>query len=165
MIAPPSSLLLHSGGRASAHFYVRHTQEGEIEMNTRPTSVTVIAWFLLIIGVISAVLTVAMIDNPIVIDLMKKSPLPVSLQYAIAIAGLLVMMVSGAAMLKGRNWARLLYVIWSALGLLIGLATSPVKASLFPGLVFLAIVTFFLFRPKANNFFSQTKPSDNAQPI
>jgi disulfide bond formation protein DsbB len=106
-----------------------------------------------------------MIDNPMVVDLMKKSPIPIPFQYAITTLGLLIMIVSGTAMLKGRNWARLLYVIWSSLGLLIGLATSPVKVSLVPGLVFLAIVTFFLFRPKANQFFSQTKPSDDAQPI
>jgi hypothetical protein len=134
-------------------------------MNKRPTSVTVIAWIIIVIGVISAVSTVAMFDNPMVVDLMKKSPIPIPLQYAITTLGLLIMIVSGTAMLKGRNWARLLYVIWSATGLLIGLATSPVKASLFPGLVFLTIVTFFLFRPKASKFFSQTKSFDDAQPI
>ncbi|HXH64554.1 MAG TPA: hypothetical protein VNH42_03475 [Mariprofundaceae bacterium] len=133
-------------------------------MNNRPTSVTVIAWILIVLGSISLVTTTVMIGNPTVLALMQRSPLPVPVQYAINYIGLGVMIVSGAAMLKGRNWARYLYVIWSVIGLAIGFATSPMKATLLPGLVVVAIIVFFLFRPKASAYFSPDQAADDAQP-
>ena len=64
-------------------------------------------------GGITLITTTAMINNPMVRDMMAKNPLPVPVQYARSYLGLLVMVVSGVAMLKGANWARYLYVIWS----------------------------------------------------
>ena len=103
-----------------------------------------------------------MMDNPIVVEMMNKNPMPVSLQYGLMIVGLLIMIVSGSAMLKGKSWARWLYVGWGVIGLLVGLITSPINASLLPSWIFLAVVTFFLFRPNVNTFFSQAKSSNDA---
>ena len=89
--------------------------------------------------------------------------MPIPLQYTINFIGLSIMIISGIAMLKGFNWARLLYVTWSILGIIIAFFTSPMKAILLPGLVFLAIVIFFLFRPIANEYFKTSKVIDNAQ--
>ena len=132
-------------------------------MNKRPTSITIIAWLLIVTGAFSIYSTTTMIDNPQVLDMMKKSPLPVSAQYTISYIGLSIMIISGIGMLKGFNWARLLYVIWSALALVIGLATSPMKVMLLPGLVFFGMVVFLLFRPKASEFFLPLKASEDAQ--
>jgi hypothetical protein len=38
---------------------------------------------------------------------------------------------------------------------MIALLTSPMKMMLIPGVVFYLIITFFLFRPAANAYFSQ----------
>jgi hypothetical protein len=70
--------------------------------------------------------------------------------------GLVVMVMSGVGMLKGQGWARLLYVVWGVIGMLIGFATSPIKAALIPGLVFFGIVIFFLYRPASNRYFAKT---------
>jgi hypothetical protein len=70
--------------------------------------------------------------------------------------GLLVTMISGLAMLKGQNWARLLYVIWGAVGGLIGVATSPMKTAMIPGFV-IYLVFVFLFRPNANQYFGRSR--------
>ena len=131
-------------------------------MNKRPTSLTVIAWILIASALISAISTLVMMDNPIVVEMMNKNPMPVSLQYGLMIVGLLIMIVSGSAMLKGKSWARWLYVGWGVIGLLVGLITSPINASLLPSWIFLAVVTFFLFRPNVNTFFSQAKSSNDA---
>ena len=132
-------------------------------MIKRPTSITVIAWILIAIGCLSTITTMLTINNPEVINMMKKSPMPIPLQYTINFIGLSIMIISGIAMLKGFNWARLLYVTWSILGIIIAFFTSPMKAILLPGLVFLAIVIFFLFRPIANEYFKTSKVIDNAQ--
>jgi hypothetical protein len=131
-------------------------------MKKRPTSISVIAWILIVMGGISLITTSLMINNPMARDLMSKSPIPIPAQYAINYVGLLIMIVSGAAMLKGCNWARFLYVIWSIIGFLVGITTSPMKAAMIPGFVVFLIVAFFLFRPKANAFFSPGQEPTNA---
>src|SRR5690349_2107547 len=114
-------------------------------MGTRPTSVTVVAWILIVIGGISLAATTYMLDNPVARDLMSKSPIPITVQYAMTYIGLLITLVSGIAMLRQKNWGRWLYVIGTAVGFLIGIATSPAKEAMIPGFVVFIVVTFFLF--------------------
>ena len=142
-------------------------------MRTRPTSVTVVAWILILMGGISLVtMTVmigtgmidkVMIDNPAARELLSKSPIPLSVQYAMSYVGFLIMLVSGVAMLKRQNWGRWLYVVGTAAGFVIGVMTSPLKEAMIPGLVVFVVVTFFLFRPKANNYFSDPEPAHDPQ--
>jgi hypothetical protein len=137
-------------------------------MRTRPTSITVIAWILILMGGISLVTTTfvinsAMINNPAAQELISKSPIPVTVQYAMTYIGLLIMLVSGIAMLQGQNWGRWLYVVGTALGFLIGIATSPLKGAMIPGFVVFVVITFFLFRPKANKYFSDQESAHDTQ--
>jgi len=132
-------------------------------MIERPTSITIISWILIIMGGVSLVSTSTQINNPQVLELMSKSPIPIPLQYTMTYAGLIVLIISGAAMLWGHNWARLLYAIWSAIGLVIGLATSPVKMIMIPSVIVYLIIISFLFRRVANEFFSPRKVPTNAQ--
>lgn len=134
-------------------------------MTTRPRSITIISWILIVLGGISAVSTTIMIGNPMVAELMQKSPVPMWLQWVMSYAGLLVMLVSGAAMLKGANWARWLYVGWTAAGFVFAFATSPLKMAMLPGFVFFCIIAFFLFRKKANAFFVPVPTAGHAQPV
>ena len=73
---------------------------------------------------------------------------------SLARSGALVTSGSGVMMLYRQNWARLLYVGWCILGIIIELTTSPIKIMLLPGIVVFAIIAFFLFRPAANAYFS-----------
>jgi hypothetical protein len=68
-------------------------------------------------------------------------------------------------MLQGQNWARLLYVVWSAVGFVIGIVTSPIKAAMIPGLVVFVVMAFFLFRPKANEYFSSKGAAIDAKGV
>ena len=132
-------------------------------MKNRPTSVTVIAWVLIVMGGISLISTTVMINNPMAHDLMSKSPISIPVQYAMAYIGSLIMIVSGIAMLGGHNWARFLYVVWSAIGFVIGIATSPMKVALIPGFVVFVVIAFFLFRPKATQYFSPSESAHDTQ--
>jgi uncharacterized membrane protein YobD (UPF0266 family) len=129
-------------------------------MNSRPLSITVIAWIIIASSAISLVSTLFLINNPMAQELMAKSLMSIPLQYAMLFVGILVGLVSGVFMLKGANWARLLYVGWSILGFVIGFMTTPGKLMLLPSAIFLAVVVFFLFRPNANAFFSREAKSD-----
>nr|WP_320016717.1 hypothetical protein [uncultured Desulfobacter sp.] len=126
-------------------------------MKKRPTSVTVISWILIIMGGISLITRAIMFNNAMALELMSKNPIPIPIQHAMTYAGILIMLISGIAMLKGQNWARFLYVIWSVIGFLIGIATSPMKVALIPSFVLLLVVAFFLFRPKVNEFFHERR--------
>jgi hypothetical protein len=136
-------------------------------MRTRPTSITVVAWILILMGGISLISTTLTIDtvmnNPAARELMSKSAIPVHVQYAMTYVVLLVMLVAGVAILKGQNWGRWLYVIGTALGFLIGIMTSPVKEAMIPGFVVFVVVTFFLFRPNANKYFSDQESAHDTQ--
>ena len=131
----------------------------------RPTSVSVLSWILIVTSGITLINSTVSLNNPMVKELMAKSLLPIPLQYMMLYVGIFITIVAGIAMLKGRNWARFLYVVWSAIGFVIGIMTSPMKAAMIPGLVVFAVITFFLFRPKANEYFSPKGDANDAQGV
>jgi hypothetical protein len=133
----------------------------DYQMNKRPLSITIIAWLFIIFGVLSAVAIPFTLGNPMTRELMAKSMVPVPVQYFMMFAGLLVSILAGIFMLRGANWARMLYIIWGALGFLFSLITSPAKLVIIPGFLVYLIVVFFLLRPKATAFFTG---SNHAQP-
>jgi hypothetical protein len=126
-------------------------------MKERPKSITVVCWILIAMGGISLISSTLSLNNPVVQEVMAKSQIPVSIQYVMMYTGLLIMLGCGIAMLKGHNWARWLYVCWSILGFIIGVATSPMKMMMIPGIIIFFIIVFFLFRPKANEYFKATE--------
>ncbi|MET0320710.1 MAG: hypothetical protein ABW069_08325 [Duganella sp.] len=128
----------------------------------RPTSVSIIAWFLIVTAVLSGLSGIYAMNDPLTHALMAKSPLPVSAQYALMYIGLAITLAAATAMLKGRHWGRLLYVGWGVIGLVIGALTSPMKAALIPGALLLIIIGFFLFRPKATAYFTQRVAANDA---
>jgi hypothetical protein len=127
-------------------------------MNQRPTSVTVISWFLIGTSALTLLTSFAMFNNPVARDLMAQNPIPIPVQYAMMYVGLSVSLTCGIFMLKGANWARLFYIFWSAFGFLVSLLTSPVKTMLIPGVVVFGVFVFFLTRPQATAFFKNLPP-------
>ena len=124
-------------------------------MGERPTSVTVIAWFLIVTGIISIISSVISIinPNPMVEEIMSRNPLPVPIQELLQYIGIAVSIVSGIYMLDGANWARFLYVVWSFIGILISIIALPNLIFVIPGLIFWIVITSFLFRSQANDYF------------
>lgn len=121
----------------------------------RPTSLTIIGWFLIVMAAFGLVSQLTMQDNPVTQQVLAESPLPASVHMALGIIGALVSGVSGYGVLKGFNWSRYLYVGWSAIGLLIGLLTTPFTSILLLSLLFLGVFAFFLFRSTANEWFAR----------
>jgi len=133
----------------------------------RPTSVTVIAWILIVMTVIMALASLATLDktlnNPEILAEMEKSSIPVTLQIVLSFAGALITLVAGIAMLKAQNWGRLVYVGWGAIAVVIGLFTSP-KAMVGLDAAILVIFAFFLFLPQANAWFSGSEAGNEDLP-
>ncbi len=125
-------------------------------MNERPRSVTIISWILIVMGSISLIVSTINLNNPVAREVLSKNPIPLSIQYGMMYAAILITLVCGIAMLKRQNWARLLYVGWNIFTFIVGLVTSPAKAMMIPGIILFFILAFFLFRPKANEYFKAT---------
>jgi hypothetical protein len=140
-------------------------QKGKYFMKKRPTSITVIAWILIVSSVLTAITSTMSLNNPMVKELMSRSLLPLPVQYVIMYLGLIITVISGISILKGKNWSRYLYVIWSIIGFVIGITTSPMKAAMIPGGVIFLVIAFFLFRPKINEFFLPSELSNDSQGI
>ena len=120
----------------------------------RPTSLTIIGWLLIVMGIFGLISQLTMQDNPAVQQVLAESPLPASVHMILGIIGAIVGLVSGYGVLKDMNWSRYLYMGWSVVGLIIGLLTMPFTSIMLLSLVFLGVFAFFLFRPAANDWFN-----------
>lgn len=128
-------------------------------MNPRPTSLTVISWLLVSTGIFVAILQVGIMScrDPHVAVAVSNSPIPVDIQCGFSLLGSLVTVISGLGMLKGKNWARLLYLIWTGFSQIIILVASPDKLNAVPGALLFALIALFLLLPNTVAYF-QNKP-------
>lgn len=125
-------------------------------MNARPTSVTIIAWILIALGVFGLVSVPLNMGNPMARELLSASPLSYEMHMTISAISSLVSIVCGYFILKGRDWARVLYIAVNAVGILVALLTSPMKSPVLISVVLLGVIAFFLFRGPANAFFGKS---------
>lgn len=123
----------------------------------RPISITIISWILIVLAVIASVAFTVHLNNPAMIELAKKNPIPFPIQIAIGYLGFLITLVCGIGFLLAQNWARFLYVIWGVLNFVVALITSSAKLILIPDIIIFLAILFFLFRPIANRYFKQPK--------
>jgi hypothetical protein len=129
-------------------------------MVKRPTSVTVSAWYLIVTALASLASIYIANNNPMARELMSRSLLPMSAQYFMLFASFVLTLVAGVGILLRHNWARILFVAWSVISLAIGVVTSPVKIMAIPSVLVVAVVAYFLFRAKADAYFSAKGVSD-----
>ena len=123
-------------------------------MNKRPTSVTVIAWIIIILNALSLFGAAFTLNDPAAAESMAQSPIPIPLQHFLVFAGLAVSIICAIFMLRAANWARLLYIGWNGIYLLLLLLTSPVKAMIIPAIIVYAIIISLLLRKSATTYFA-----------
>ena len=122
-------------------------------MKQRPLAMTIIGWFLVVTGLLGSIGVATMSSNPMVQRVYAQSPLPMSAHVVFGVLGVIITVACGYGVLKGLNWSRFLYVGWSLIGFAMSLATIPVTSFLLLGVLFFAVIVFFLFRPDANAWF------------
>lgn len=120
-------------------------------LRPRPISIGIISFLMMWGSVVAA------------LELLAQSSLQTSLADTIFLGVVVIVnLVAAIAILKRRNWGRLLYVGWNVLISIFGLATVPDKLALLPGLAAFAIVAFFLYRPKVNIYFRSLDAANDA---
>ena len=131
-------------------------------MSNRPISITIIAWFLIVVAVLSAVVTGVSLGDPKVIDLLSQTPLPLPFLIGFMISLILANFIAGIGMLKQKNWARYLYAFFGLASISVNFISAPTKLAIVPGVVFYIVVLFFLFRSRANAYFKSFGDVDHA---
>ena len=126
----------------------------EVPAGTRPTSVTVIAWCILVSCVLGLAQGIWTMFDPLSQEMMKTVRAPVQVQYAMMFAGFIVSALCGIMLLRGRGWARSLWVAWTGVGMVFGLVISPMPVAIIPGAILFLVAAFFLYRPVASAYFS-----------
>lgn len=123
-------------------------------MEKRPLSLTIIGWFLVIISLfgIYSVFTIA--SNPLAMKMINQMHVPLLFEQVWGVVGAVVNLICAYGILKGQPWSRVLYVGWGILGLIVSFYIAPMKAVVVLGLVFLVVISAFLFTDKANDWFS-----------
>jgi uncharacterized membrane protein HdeD (DUF308 family) len=115
----------------------------------RPLSITIIGWIFVIFGSIALVSGLLPMVNATtaqrVADLKSHWIIHVSRTAQI---------VAGLFLLRGRNWARWLLVVWIAFHIVIGALHGVLQLSLHVAIF--SVILFFLFRKPASEYLAYT---------
>jgi hypothetical protein len=123
-------------------------------MTNRPTSITVIGWILVLGGVMLLPETFRAPRTPRAREIAAKRPVPDPIHRAIVATSAIVDVACGYFLLQGKNWARYLAIAWSVMQLSYGFVVSPFRLILVLGATQSLLVAYFLFRPRAREFFA-----------
>jgi hypothetical protein len=123
-------------------------------MKDRPKPLTVRSWYFIIASFAGVISTYINRDTPEIVKMMELSAMSSTMHYLMIIVGSFIMLLCGILMLKAKGIGRTIYVGWSVVSLSIFTITAPVTAMMVPAIVIFILITFFLFRPKANEYFS-----------
>ena len=117
-------------------------------MSSRPLSVTIIAWLFLIFG------SIALLSGLLPLAGADKAQLLVEFkQHWMVHLSRLTQIGCGLFMLRGHNWARWLLVVWIAFHIVVGALHGWLQ--LLTHVLIFSVILFFLFRPRANEYFAR----------
>jgi hypothetical protein len=123
-------------------------------MANRPAFIKFTAYFLFATAGIDLTNIANILNNPMTRELIANSSLALFVMNVMYFLSPLVSIVSGIAILKGRSWARFLYVGYTGIGFVFRVIVSIIDMIWIPRIVVFVVIIFFLFRPKANEYFS-----------
>lgn len=123
-------------------------------MEKRPLSLTIIAWFLIVLTLIGLIGVATMGSNAAAMKMLDQMHISLRFEQAWGVLGAIVNLACAYGILKGQPWSRVLYVVWGIIGLVVGFYISPMKYVVVLSLIFLIVISIFLFSAKANDWFS-----------
>jgi hypothetical protein len=123
-------------------------------MQKRPLSLTIIASVLIILSLLALVGVFTMRSNPAMVKMMAQMPVSIPVYQAWTAFGVIIDLIVAYGIFKGFPWSRVLYVVWSVIGLAVGFFIAPQKAYLVLGLIVFVVISIFLYSEKANDWFS-----------
>lgn len=125
-------------------------------MANRPLSITVIAWFSIVVGALSLASDFITLTGLTTHESIGRAAVPIPIQHAMALTGGAVSLMCGYFLLHGKNWARWLFVIWYTIQHAYGLLVYPISLARIPGIIIFLVFTYFLYRAQASAYFAWT---------
>lgn len=119
----------------------------------RPTSVTVIAWIIIVAGGLSFVSILAYTISEVQWAL-EAADISVAIDILWRIVSGVIGVVSGIAILKGLNWGRLLYLCFVPISIVIGWILYGFRPTDILTVIIYIVVLVFLTSPAASAFFA-----------
>src|SRR5438874_6130565 len=127
-----------------------------MSMINRPTSITIIGWWLLLSGLYGVFVSATMEMNPIAMQMAARSAVPLGVQEIYGVMNGFVIAACGIGFLKGMWWSRLVYLVWALLRLLLGFFIAPLWVVLLGGIIYFLVLSA-LCRRSVNLWF-ETSP-------
>jgi hypothetical protein len=118
-------------------------------MKARPLSVTIIAWLFMIFGSIALLSGLLPFAGANLTQLIAEF----KMHWMVHLSRVAQVM-SGLFMLRGHNWARWLLVAWVAFHIVVGALHGWIQ--LLIHVVIFSVILFFLFRPRADEYFTHS---------
>ena len=112
-------------------------------MQQRPRPITIISWFFIIFGSI-ALISGLLSPHNFTLEQLKG-------HWMVHLSRLL-MIIAGIFMLRGRNWARWLLVVWIAFHIVLSALHSVFL--LLIHIVIFTVILYFLFRRESSSYFA-----------
>lgn len=125
-----------------------------MDTKKRPTSVTVIAWIIIVTNGLSFV-TMLTYTMPEVQRALEAAGMSVAIATLWTAVGGAIGVVSGIAILKGLNWGRLLYLCFAPISIVLGWLLYGFRPTHVLTVIFYIVVLVFLTRPAASTFFAR----------
>lgn len=116
-------------------------------MQQRPRPITIISWFFIIFGIIALFAGLLPYGNMT----LAQSVADLKHHWMVHLSRFL-MIVAGVFMLKGRNWARWLLVVWMAFHIVISALNSMLM--LLMHVVIFSVILYFVFRRQSSAYFA-----------
>ena len=120
----------------------------------RPVSVTVVGWWLIVTSLLGVYSSLTINSNPFAVEMASRGPIPLEVQQIFGMVNGFVLAICGIVILKGRTWARALFLGWSAIGFLFGIFIVGILLALLFSMISVGMIMFFLCRQRANEWFS-----------
>lgn len=122
----------------------------------RPLSVTIVGWWLLLTALWGVYSSATLDSDPARLHLVASmTNVPVYAQQIFGVINGFMLAFCALVILKGYWWARLLFVGWSFVAFVFGIASIGFLLSLVFSVLSVGVVIFFLSRPRANQWFSE----------
>lgn len=123
-------------------------------MGKRPVSLTIIAWFLIVVSVLGiAGIIWASMSADMAAKMAEQSHVPLWFQQLWTVIGALVTLAVAYGILKGQPWSRVLYIVWGVIGIVVGFLIGTSMLGILFSFILLVVIGAFLFGDRANEWF------------
>ena len=122
--------------------------------NQRPISVSIVAWYTLLSSALSIATSVTFYRTPEFHDAFEQIGVSLQLLTISSVISAIIVIIFGAAMLKGLNWARIGYLIYYPATTIALWQMFDLDSTHLNGLFIYLVILFILTRPSAKNFFN-----------